>query len=195
MLTIGPMRAQRKKRKRAKKYRNNDLPGLLEIKELWNSCVVPMFRDYTAVSDDPWELAGAVEQAQWLWDRYFPDIKHTVQPQNDPVFFLVWFHVSFLCHAIASNIIKLQQQVYTWRGGFASRAEKAVENYFDQRPCFDNPKFRAAYISWAVREPTEQLDDHGHKVVIPPAECPYMWVRFEDDNPDDVVCMFTFRDQ
>ena len=74
-----------------------------------------------------------------------------------------------------SDISKLQQQVYVWCNGIASCAEKAVEVYFDQQPCFDDPAQCAAYVTWAVCEPTEKLDKSGQKFLVLPSECPHMW--------------------
>lgn len=83
--------------------------------------------------------------------------------------------------------------MYIWQSGFASHAEKAVKNYFDQRECFDNLVLHAAYVGWAVYDHTEGLDDHRCKVLIPSAKCPYMWAIFNDKDPANVVCIFSFR--
>ncbi|KIJ60589.1 hypothetical protein HYDPIDRAFT_32014, partial [Hydnomerulius pinastri MD-312] len=151
----------RKKREKAKKYKNEDLPGLPQSMKAWKLRVVPMFRDYTATLDDPWEIADTVPYAQKLWSNFFPNIKHSVSYMNEPVFYL--------------------------RGGFASRAEKAIEAFFNRYACFDDPRDRADYVEWAVREPTEEVDNHGRKLLVPPSDYPYMWEQFNDDNPNNIV--------
>ncbi|KIM59483.1 hypothetical protein SCLCIDRAFT_126075 [Scleroderma citrinum Foug A] len=136
-----------------------------------------MFCDYVATLCDPWELTGAVEFVQVLWNIYFSDIDHTVKPKNDLVFFIV-----------SSSFI------YVWHSGFASRAEKVVEAYFNQHPCFDDPEQRTAYVKWVVHEPTEKFDKSRWKFLVPPSECPYIWANFDDNDPDHVVCISSFRE-
>ena len=83
------VRKRTRKREKAMTFRNEDIPGYPGTKKQWEVRIVVMFRDYAATSSDPWELTGAVEYVQILWNLYFLDINHTVKLKNDPVFFVV----------------------------------------------------------------------------------------------------------
>ena len=78
-----------RKCEKAKTFKNEDLLGYPGTKKKWEERIIVMFCDYAASSSDPWELSGAVEYAQMLWDIYFSDIRHTAKLKNDLVFFLV----------------------------------------------------------------------------------------------------------
>ncbi|KIM59467.1 hypothetical protein SCLCIDRAFT_126054 [Scleroderma citrinum Foug A] len=144
-----------------------------------------MFCDYAATSNDPWELAEGVKFAQGLWSNYFPNIKHTVKLKNNPIFFLVspsYFH--YCC---------LTFQSFNSKFIHGAMALQAIEVYFDQHPCFNDPEQRAAYVKWAVHKLTQKLDKFSRKFLVPPSEYPYMWANFDDDDPDHVVCISLFR--
>ncbi|KIK72749.1 hypothetical protein PAXRUDRAFT_29292, partial [Paxillus rubicundulus Ve08.2h10] len=81
---------------KAKKYKNEDLPGLPHTMKWWKAFLVPQFQDYTVTLDNPWEIADTITYAQKLWDANFPKIKHTVCYKNDPVFYLVGVYASSL---------------------------------------------------------------------------------------------------
>ncbi|KIJ12501.1 hypothetical protein PAXINDRAFT_14699 [Paxillus involutus ATCC 200175] len=150
---------------KSKKFKNKDLPGLPETMNTWRLHIVPMFCDYTTTLDDPWEISDTVSYAQKLWNTFFLKLKHTVRYKDDP----------------------LKQQVYNWWSAFTSRAEKAVEAFFDRYPFFNDPRECADYVKWAVPEPTKTLDNFGGKVLIPPSTYPYMWKEFDNSDPDNLV--------
>ncbi|KIJ12091.1 hypothetical protein PAXINDRAFT_15115 [Paxillus involutus ATCC 200175] len=80
--------ATKKKCDKAKKFKNDDLPGLPRTIKAWKLHVIPMFRDYTTTLDDPWEITNSIKYAQKLWNTFVPQPKYTLCYMNDPVFYL-----------------------------------------------------------------------------------------------------------
>ncbi|KAI6094557.1 hypothetical protein EDD16DRAFT_1721568 [Pisolithus croceorrhizus] len=166
----------RKPQQKARKFRNEDLPGLPYTMAPFRDIVLPRWIFYFSSLDSPWKLANPLHVAhvQKLWAETFPNIKCMVALRNDPIFALV------------------KQRTYDWRSELATHALKAVEAFFDQYEEVDTTEARAAYVAWAVPEVTEIVDAHGHVKPVAPSLFPYMWERVEE-GPDGPIPKGTFQ--
>ena len=80
----------RRKGVRARKFRNEDLPGLPGSMVAWREVFLPCWFQYLSTIDDIWKLdhPDHVAVAQAIWDRKVK-IKHIISAHDEPVFFLV----------------------------------------------------------------------------------------------------------
>ncbi|KIJ09970.1 hypothetical protein PAXINDRAFT_16973 [Paxillus involutus ATCC 200175] len=155
------------KHKKAKKFKNKDLPGLPDTMKPWRDNVLPHFLLCVSIADDPWDLVRPMllEYGQRLWDHYFPDLDRTPAFSHEPV--------------------------------YALHAEKAVEAFFDQYEEFTTAAAHAAYIEWAIPEPEERLVCKGRKVLVAADVLPFMWktVKTSTRDPSDIVTKDLFHHQ
>lgn len=83
-------------------------------------------------------------------------------------------------HAILSAE-QLKQRLYEFRGGFATRAEYAVEDFFDSFTWGSSKDRRADYVKWAVPGDTECCEiATGKKWTVRAEYLPYMWGSVEE---------------
>lgn len=83
-------RQGQRKRMKARKFRNEDIPGYPRTAQVWREVYLPLWHDFVSTLGDPWCIADELDSAQTLWSKMFP--KHrdwTVARKDDPVFFLV----------------------------------------------------------------------------------------------------------
>ena len=80
----------RGKKTRARKFRNEDLPGLPASMSKWRDSFLPRWYYYISTVDNIWQLDHPthVTIAQNIWDRKV-SFEHTVALRNEPVFSLV----------------------------------------------------------------------------------------------------------
>ena len=80
----------RRKGVRARKFRNEDLPGLPGSMVAWREVFLPRWFQYLSTIDDIWKLdhPDHVAVAQAIWDRKVK-IKHIISAHDEPVFFLI----------------------------------------------------------------------------------------------------------
>ena len=175
----------RRKGVRARKFRNEDLPGLPGSMAAWREVFLPRWFQYLSTINDVWKLdhPDHVTIAQAIWDRKVK-FKHVISARDEPVFFLV----SHLLILAITDLVRFQlkQRTYEWRGEMGDRAEKAVQAFFDRYVELDSPAARRDYVAWAVPTPEEKVDARGRKVLVPPPIYPYMW-RDVRDGPNGLV--------
>jgi len=83
---------------------------------------------------------------------------------------------------------QLRQRLYEFRGGFATRAEYAVEDFFDSYAWGSSKKGRADYVKWAVPGDTECVEEStGAKWIVRAEYLPYMWGSVHEPENADVV--------
>ena len=81
---------RRRKGTRARKFCNEDLPGLPGSMAVWREVFLLRWFQYLSTIDNIWKLDHPehVVVAQAIWDRKVK-IKHVVAARGEPVFFLV----------------------------------------------------------------------------------------------------------
>lgn len=80
---------------------------------------------------------------------------------------------------------QLKQRTYEFRSGFATRAEYAVEDFFNSYTWGSSKEGRADYVKWAVPGDTEQVDrDTGAKWILRAQYLPYMWGDVQDPQEE-----------
>ena len=82
--------ARRQKGIRARKFRNEGLPGLPGSMAVWCKIFLPRWFQYLSTINNIWKLDHPehVVVAQAIWDRKVK-VKHVVAARGEPVFFLV----------------------------------------------------------------------------------------------------------
>ncbi|KAI6016822.1 hypothetical protein PISMIDRAFT_113163 [Pisolithus microcarpus 441] len=155
---------------KARKFRNEDLPGLPYTMAPFHNIIIPHWIFYFSSLNSPWKLANPVHVTyiQKVWNETFLNVKCMVALCNKPIFALV------------------KQQTYDWHSELATRALKAVEVFFNWYEEVDTTDARAAYVAWAVPEASEVLDDHGHVKPAVPSLFPYMWERVEEGTSSPI---------
>lgn len=78
-----------RKRMKARKFRNEDLPGYPRNAKAWREGYLPLWHDYVATLSDPWSIADELDSAQALWRKMFPRHNWAVTRKDEPVFCLV----------------------------------------------------------------------------------------------------------
>lgn len=83
--------------------------------------------------------------------------------------------------------MEVKQRTYDWCRDLAARAVNAVKAFFDQYEDFETPEARARYVTWAVPEVIEVVDECGQKKPVPPKIFPYMWKMVDESDPNKPV--------
>jgi hypothetical protein len=80
-----------KRKEKAKKHHNEDLPGYPDSLKNFHNQVLPCWYYYISSLNEPWDLVHPehVHLAQLLWDRYVKVPKHVVALRDEAVFSLV----------------------------------------------------------------------------------------------------------
>jgi len=88
----------RRKRHKARTFRNVDLPGLPGSMSKWQGVYLPRWFQYIATVDNIWNLGHPehLATAQTLWCHLMPNVRHTLALSDKPVFYLVYF-LLFYC--------------------------------------------------------------------------------------------------
>jgi hypothetical protein len=177
-----------------RKFRISDLPIATgpDSDEMakWNSVMVPRWIDHAfSMSENPWNFGDLVSAAQALWDSTF-QIEHKLTARGEPVYFLVSKAI-YCCRNFDRSLHsrQLRQRIYELRGRFASRAERAVETFFDRLEQDEEVHgLRAQYVGWAVPRGTATFDKFGRQISTNrPKIMPFLW-RFCPDEEDEPVC-------
>ena len=172
-------------KRKARRFRNEDLPGLPKTGAPFRDIVIPWWIFYFSALDSPWKLANSehVTRVQKIWDQTFPDVPCTVALRDEPIFALVCL---FFCPTLILTHFRVKQRTYDWRRDLSLRALKAVEAFFDRYENFTTAAARADYVKWAVPAAKEFITTHGDSIPIAPPLLPYMWASVED-GPKGVV--------
>ena len=83
--------------------------------------------------------------------------------------------------------MEIKQHTYDWYRDLAACAVNVVKAFFDWYEDFETPEAWASYVTWAVPEVIEVLDEHGRKKPVPPKIFPYMWEMVDESDPDKPV--------
>ena len=112
----------RRKGVRARKFRNEDLPGLPGSMVAWRKVFLPCWFQYLSTIDDVWKLdhPDHVTIAQAIWDQKVK-FKHVISARDEPVFCLV----SHLLILAITDLVRFQlkQRTYEWCGEMGDCAE------------------------------------------------------------------------
>ena len=88
----------RRKRCKARTFRNVDLPGLPGSMLTWHDGFLLLWFQYLATVDNIWNLSHPehIATAQTIWSRMMGNIPHILASNDEPVFYLV-VPVLFYC--------------------------------------------------------------------------------------------------
>jgi len=178
-------KSQSQQKQKARRFRNEDLPGLPMTGAPFCDLIIPRWIFYYSSLNSVWKLAipQHVAHVQKLWNETFLNVPCTVTLHDDPIFALVCilFHPTpILTH------FKVKQWTYDWRGDLAAHAHKAVKAFFDCYENFVNAVDRADYVKWAVPEVMQVFNSRGDPIPVAPNLFPYMWASIEN-GPDRPV--------
>ena len=76
----------------------------------------------------------------------------------------------------------MRQHIYDFRSGLADRAERAVEDFFNNYSQFDSPEEKQTYVKWAVPPPKIITDSKGRRLLAEDHQFPYMY-KYNDKEP------------
>ena len=81
----------RRKWRKARTFRNVDLPGLPGSMLTWHDGFLPLWFQYLATVDNIWNLSHPehIATAQTIWSRMMGNIPHILASNDEPVFYLV----------------------------------------------------------------------------------------------------------
>ena len=174
-------------KRKARKFRNEDLPGLPKTGAPFRDIVIPRWIFYFSALDSPWKLANSehVTHVQKIWDQTFPDVPCMVALHDKPIFTLVRL---FFCPTLILTHFKDKQRTYDWRRDLSLHALKAIEAFFDRYENFTTAVAQADYVKWVVPAAKEFITPRGDSIPIAPPLLPYMWASVEDGLKGVVSC-------
>ncbi|KAF8337274.1 hypothetical protein F5887DRAFT_1078197 [Amanita rubescens] len=138
------------------KWTIDDLPRGVD-RNKWSVFMVPRFLSHFARKGEPWESNHYLEHAQTIWIEYFPECPHVLTHNEDAVYPL------------------LRQHLYDYRSGFAVRAERAVELFFETHAQFASSADIQRYVEWAVPAAEVKSNHQGKTIMVENHIFPYMY--------------------
>jgi hypothetical protein len=134
-------------------WTNDSLPDGYTSHKCWNNVFIPHVRDFMDSLENPWELekVDMVAKIQYIADKIYPDIPHTVSTKEAVFNRVCHLHYpsSLFTHSIGS-LSQTMQKMSEHRGRYGSTALRIVTERLCNKDLFPTLANRKAHVEYCL---------------------------------------------